>query len=83
DIDMALENILRHRSIVGAKMNRLEEHEKRIDFDKTFMAELLAKNEGIDFPETIMNLKWLETIHQSALSVGSKVIKPTLMDFLR
>lgn len=83
DIDMALENILRHRSIVGAKMNRLEEHEKRIDFDKTFMAELLAKNEAIDFPETIMNLKWLETIHQSALSVGSKVIKPTLMDFLR
>ena len=47
------------------------------------MAELLAKNEAIDFPETIMNLKWLETIHQSALSVGSKVIKPTLMDFLR
>ena len=83
DIDMALENILRHRSIVGAKMNRLEEHEKRIDFDKSFMAELLAKNEAIDFPETIMNLKWLETIHQSALSVGSKVIKPTLMDFLR
>ena len=83
DIDMALENILRHRSIVGAKMNRLEEHEKRIDFDKSFMAELLAKNEAIDFPETIMNLKWLETIHQSAFSVGSKVIKPTLMDFLR
>lgn len=83
DIDMALENILRHRSIVGAKMNRMEEHAKRIDFDKTFMAELLAKNEAIDFPETIMNLKWLETIHQSALQVGSKVIRPTLMDFLR
>jgi len=83
DIDMALENILRHRSIVGAKMNRMEEHAKRIDFDKTFMAELLAKNEAIDFPETIMNLKWLETIHQSALQVGSKVIRPSLMDFLR
>jgi flagellar hook-associated protein 3 FlgL len=83
DIDMALENILRHRSIVGAKMNRMEEHAKRIDFDKSFMAELLAKNEAIDFPETIMNLKWLETIHQSALQVGSKVIRPTLMDFLR
>ena len=46
---------------------------KRIDFDKSFMAELLAKTEAIDFPETIMNLKWLETIHQSALSVGSKL----------
>ncbi|PJE01022.1 MAG: flagellar hook-associated protein 3 [Leptospira sp.] len=83
DLDLALENILRYRSDVGAKMNRLEQHEQRVSQDKSYMTELLAKNEGIDFPETIMNLKWLETIHQYALNVGSKVIKPTLMDFLR
>lgn len=83
NLDLAIENILRHRSTVGARMNRMEEHTKRIDFDKSYMTELLAKNEGVDFPETIMNLKWLETIHQYALSVGSKIIKPTLMDFLR
>ncbi|MBE7412925.1 MAG: flagellar hook-associated protein 3 [Leptospiraceae bacterium] len=83
DLDLALENVLRYRSIVGARMNRLEEHTKRVDFDSAYMTELLAKNEGIDFPETIMNLKWLETIHQYALNVGSKIIKPTLMDFLR
>lgn len=76
DIDLALENVLRYRSEVGAKMNRLEDHAKRIDFDKTFMAEVLANNESIDFPETIMNLKWLETIHQYALNIGSKVIRP-------
>ncbi|WCL51298.1 flagellar hook-associated protein 3 [Leptospira sp. GIMC2001] len=83
DLDLALENILRYRSEVGARMNRLEQHEQRVAGDKSYMTELLAKNEGIDFPETIMNLKWLETIHQYALNVGSKVIKPTLMDFLR
>ncbi|MEM7181323.1 MAG: flagellar hook-associated protein 3 [Spirochaetota bacterium] len=83
NIDLALENVLRHRSEVGAKMNRLDEHTKRIEFDKTYMTEILAKNEGIDFPETIMNLKWLQSVHQYALSVGSKVIKPTLIDFLR
>lgn len=83
DLDLALENVLRYRSVVGARMNRIEEHEKRVDFDKSYMTELLAKNEAIDFPETIMNFKWLETIHQYALNVGSKIIKPTLMDFLR
>ncbi len=83
EIDLALENVLRYRSVVGAKMNRMEEHEKRIDFDKTFMTEMLAKSEGTDFPEAIMNLRWIETIHQYALNVGSKIIKPTLMDFLR
>jgi flagellar hook-associated protein 3 FlgL len=45
--------------------------------------ELLAKTEGIDYPEMIMNFKWLESVHQYALSVGAKTIKPTLMDFLR
>ena len=83
EIDLAIENVLRYRAEMGARANRLEEHEKRIDFDKTFMAELLAKSEGVDFPETIMNLRWMETIHQYALSIGSKIIKPTLLDFLR
>lgn len=83
DLDLALENILRYRSEVGARMNRLEQHEQRVSFDKSYMTELLAKNEGIDFPETIMNLKWIETIHQYALNVGARIIKPTLMDFLR
>jgi len=44
---------------------------------------LLAKNEGIDFPETIMNLKWIENVFNYSLNVGSRIIRPTLMDFLR
>jgi len=83
DLDLALENILRHRATVGARMNRLEEHEQRLSFDEMYVTELLSKNEGIDFPETIMNMKWLETIHGYALNVGAKIIKPSLMDFLR
>ena len=83
NLDEALNNVLRHRSQVGARQNRLEEHEKRTSWDKMFMTELLAKSEGIDIPESIMNLKWLETVHQYALGVGARVIRPTLMDFLR
>jgi flagellar hook-associated protein 3 FlgL len=83
DIDQALENLLRYRSIVGAKMNRLENHEHRVAFDKTFMTELLANNEGVDFPEAIMNLKWLESVHSYAMNVGARIIKPSLLDFLR
>jgi len=83
DIDLALENILRHRAAIGAKVNRIEHHATRMDFDRTFMTELLAKNESIDFPEAIMNLKWLESVHNYALNIGSRIIRPTLMDFLR
>lgn len=83
NLDQSMENILHHRAEIGARQNRLDEHTKRISWDKTYMTELLAKSEGIDVPETIMNLKWLETVHQYALNVGSRVIRPTLMDFLR
>ncbi|MDH5656672.1 MAG: flagellar hook-associated protein 3, partial [Spirochaetia bacterium] len=78
NIDEAMKNIMRFRAEVGAKQNRVEEHEKRVAWDKTFMTELLAKSEGIDFPETIMNLKWLETVHNYALNVGSRIIRPSL-----
>jgi flagellar hook-associated protein 3 FlgL len=82
-LDMALENILRNLAKVGAGQNRVEQLAKKSEYDKTNVLELLSKTEGIDMAETIMNFKWLESVHQYALAVGAKSIKPTLMDFLR
>ena len=82
-IDMALENILKHVAEIGAKQNRLDELASRSLYEKTNVLEMIAKTEGIDYAEEIMNFKWLESVHQYALSVGARTIKPTLMDFLR
>lgn len=82
-IDMALDNVLRHIAAVGAKENRIEELAKRSEYAKSNILDILAKSEGIDFPETIMNFRWLESVHNYALAVGARSIKPTLMDFLR
>ena len=83
NLDAALNNLLRHRAEAGARFNRVEEHEKRVAWDSTYMQELLVKSEGIDFSEASVELKYLETIHQYALNVGARVIRPQLMDFLR
>ncbi len=83
NLDESLNNVLRYRAEVGARQNRVDQHEKRVSWDQTFMQELLVKNQGIDFPETIISLKWLETINQYAMNVGARIIKPQLMDFLR
>ncbi len=83
NIDSSINNVLRHRADVGARVNRLESHEKKVAWDSTHMTELLAESEGIDFPETIMNLKWLETVHNYALNVGARIIRPKLLDFIR
>jgi len=82
-LDLALDNILKHISAVGAKQQRTDELVKRTAFDKENVLTMLSKSEGIDFAETIMNFKWLESVHQYALAVGAKTIRPTLMDFLR
>jgi flagellar hook-associated protein 3 FlgL len=82
-IDMGLENILKNVSEIGAKTNRIDELAKRTEYDKGNVTQLLATTEGIDYAETIMNFKWLESVHQYALAVGAKTIMPTLMDFLR
>jgi flagellar hook-associated protein 3 FlgL len=82
-IDMGLENILKHLSAVGAKTNRLDELEKRTEYDKGNVTAMLSNSQDIDYAETIMNFKWLESIHRYALAVGARSIMPTLMDFLR
>jgi flagellar hook-associated protein 3 FlgL len=82
-LDMALDNILKHVSAVGAKQNRIEELAKRTEYSKATVLEMISKTEGIDVAETVMNFKWLEAVHQYALAVGARTIRPTLMDFLR
>jgi flagellar hook-associated protein 3 FlgL len=82
-IDMGMDNLLKYLANIGAKQNRMEQAAKKSEFEKGNLTEILAKNEGIDYAETIMNYKWLESVHQYALSVGARTIRPTLMDFLR
>ena len=82
-IDMALENSLKLIASIGAKQNRVDGVANREETNKGNVLEMLSKSEGIDVAETIMNFKWLESVHQYALAVGAKTIMPTLMDFLR
>lgn len=82
-IDMGLENLLKHIAAVGAKTSRVDELAKRTEYDKGNVLAMLSASEGIDYAETIMNFKWLESVHRYALAVGAKTIMPTLMDFLR
>ena len=82
-IDMGLDNLLKYLAHIGAKQNRMENAAKKSEYEKGNLTEILAKNEGIDYPETIMNFRWLESVHQYALNVGARTIRQTLMDFLR
>jgi flagellar hook-associated protein 3 FlgL len=82
-IDLALENVLKYRTELGARSNRLDMVKARIIQDRTNMEDILSKNEDVDIAEAITRLKMLELVHKSALGVTARVIQPTLLDFLR
>lgn len=71
------------RAGLGAKMNRLELIEDRLEQQYIIAEDTMAKNEGVDFEEAVTNLLTQEVIHRAALSAGSKIIQPSLLDFLR
>jgi flagellar hook-associated protein 3 FlgL len=82
NIDKCLENLLVHRSKIGAKMNRLERmREKHVDMN-VFAKEILNEAESADMEDVIMNLAIQQTIQRAALASGARLIRPTLMDFL-
>ena len=55
----------------------------RLDANEVDYLELLNNTEGIDLAELITELKMEESIYRASLSVGARIIQPTLVDFLR
>ncbi|MEH7384278.1 flagellar hook-associated protein FlgL [Bacillus sp. JJ1521] len=78
-----LDTITAARSKIGAATNRAELIESRLSSQKIIATKMISDNEDIDVEEVIMNLKTQESIHRAALSVGSSIIQPTLVDFIR
>lgn len=81
-IDADINNILRVRSGVGARMNRLELTANRLGEDFINFTKLMSKNEDVDMAEAIMNLLNEENVYNASLAAGAKVIQPSLIDFL-
>ncbi|WP_075982959.1 flagellar hook-associated protein FlgL [Bacillus massilinigeriensis] len=82
-IDSHTDRFLAEQANVGARQNRLELMEDRISTQEVFTTDQLSKNEDIDFAEVMTEFTTAESVYRAALGIGSKVIQPTLMDFLR
>ena len=83
DIDKVHENTLAIESEIGAKTNRLKMTEKRLSSEKMNFRGILSLNEDVDHGEVIMEAKMAENIYNASLAIGSRIIQPTLVDFLR
>lgn len=82
-VDKHIDNTISERADLGARMNRVELIESRLEGQSISAKDMMSRNEDADIEEVIINLTSQEAIHRAALSAGSRIIQPTLLDFLR
>jgi len=83
ELEASIGGVLDSRAEIGARMNRVELVENRLADQKIVTTKTLSDNEDVDFAEAITNLITQESLHRAALSAGSRIIQPSLVDFLR
>lgn len=82
-IQERLDGIVQERAVIGAKVNRLDLQETRLENTRINYEELLSKNQDADLAEVIMQLKMQENVYRASLAAGARIIMPSLVDFLR
>ncbi|WP_371366682.1 hypothetical protein SRRS_09540 [Sporomusa rhizae] len=75
--------ILTARADLGARMNYTNMAKTRIDSDKATYTELMSNNEDTDLAESYTNVTTAQTVYNASLSVSSKVMGKSLVDYLR
>jgi flagellar hook-associated protein 3 FlgL len=70
-------------SSVGARLNQVTSMQEAADLRSDNLTALLSDVEDIDLAKTITDMQLQQSAYQVALSAASKVIQPSLVDFLR
>ena len=83
DLDQALKKIGDAQGVIGAATNRVDAAmERNADAMLAIRGEL-AEVEDVDVAEAVMELQTQEVAYQASLSALSRVLQPSLVDFLR
>ncbi|BAU26557.1 flagellar hook-associated protein 3 FlgL [Aneurinibacillus soli] len=77
------DNFLQVRAEIGSRMNRLQLVQDRLDSQNGNLKNMMSNGEDADMAQVIMDLQNNENVHKAALAAGSRIIQPTLLDFLR
>ncbi len=82
-LDLHLAQLSDARAKLGARANRLDTQEARLQDMEHNVRTILSKTEDADMARTMIDYSTHQAGYQAALQVGAKVIQPSLLDFLR
>ena len=83
DVEANLSVLLTKRAEIGARQNRADMMMNRLALQEVSTTKIMSENEDVDYEKAITDLITEETVHRAALSVGARIIQPSLVDFLR
>ena len=82
-ITLAQDNLIGSIAELGAKNERLQTVSERLASEIPEVQDKNSKETDIDMTKAITDLKMLEYTHKAALQTASRILQPTLLDFLR
>ncbi|WP_416827649.1 flagellar hook-associated protein FlgL [Ectobacillus polymachus] len=82
-VDHQLDNVSAQRAIIGTKQNLLESASNQLDQTSTLTVKMLSDTSDTDIAKAYTDLSTQEVVMKASLSVGAKIIPPSLVDFLR
>lgn len=83
DLDGHIATLTAEWSDLGARTNRLELIESRLQDQEIIATTILSDNEDADLERVIIDMTAQESVHNAAMSVGANIIQTSLIDFLK
>ncbi|MEK5478254.1 flagellar hook-associated protein FlgL [Paenibacillus sp. FSL R5-0407] len=83
NIDSRLNKMVSVHAETGARTNRVELMQNRLENEDFSLTKLQSKTEDADIAEIMIQTNIASNIYQASLSAGAKIISPTLVDFIR
>jgi flagellar hook-associated protein 3 FlgL len=83
DLDAAMSRLQTGLADVGARAARMEQLRQSADDQALTLRTQISDVEDVDLSKTIMDLQMQEVAYQAALGAASRVLQPSLVEFLR
>lgn len=83
NIDSRLTKMVSVHAETGARTNRVELMQNRLESEDFSLTKLQSKTEDADIAEVIIQSNIASNVYQASLATGAKIITPTLVDFIR
>lgn len=77
------DTVLAQRAQNGARIQRVEALEGKLQSLDIDLQRLISNVEDVDLTQLLVRLKSAEASYQAALGAGARLIQPTLLDYLR